>query len=80
MGELIPRYGYPWDGNVKIYTKDCSHCNYHKNIKSRDVCGWGVSFKYLQASGNPRRCQVISKPVPKYNSLAYLIQEERRLK
>jgi hypothetical protein len=70
-------WGSRWDGSAKIFTKDCSTCIYHVNINRRDICGWGVAFKYIERAENTRRCMLVGREPPRQSFLQYLREVKR---
>ena len=70
---IEPRPGYEWDGNFKLATKDCNGCLWYIEIRGRALCGWGVSFKYLDRADTLRRC-IVKDRENKEHSLDYLLE------
>ena len=61
-----------WDGSSKAYTKNCNTCEAYRKITGKELCGWGIAFKYLERTANQRKCELINKKQPQNNSLKYL--------
>lgn len=53
---LIQRRG-PYDGVTIDLTRDCAGCKSVVKFKDKQICTWGIAFKYLvQPSTNMRSC------------------------
>lgn len=61
-----------WDGGYKYKTKNCEGCEFYREINNKELCGWGVAFKYLDKSKKFRKCGIKNKKPPKNNSIKYL--------
>jgi len=69
----IPRRnGMQWDGNSKRYTTDCKKCSLYRKIDGRELCGWGVAFKYLESVDNPQKCEIRNRDPPANQPIKYL--------
>lgn len=72
MAEMKRRPGMRWDGDLKNKTKDCDECKFKFDFHDREVCAWGVAFKYVV--GEPtRKCEYFGKEPPKNNSFEYVL-------
>ncbi len=58
-----------WDGGYKYKTEDCETCEYYRQINEKEICGWGVAFKYLCQRKNPRKCEVKNRQFTKEKDL-----------
>ena len=71
--KIPKRFGIMWDGDYKAYTKDCLECGWYRKIDDRELCGWGIAFKYLVKLEKLRTCEVRNrKDKPKHPSIKYL--------
>ncbi len=61
-----------WDGSSKTYTLDCNNCEWYRRIGRRELCGWGIAFKYLIRTNNSRRCEIKNRGAPENQSIKYL--------
>jgi hypothetical protein len=69
----IPKRFYQrWEGETKLRTKDCDGCDFYRKIDGKELCGWGVAFKYLERTGKPRKCEVRNRPARENQSIKYL--------
>ena len=69
----IPKRPYQrWDGELKYYTKDCNNCEWYRKINNEELCGWGISFKYLIRIEKPRMCEVKNRKQSQPISARYL--------
>ncbi len=72
MPSIKRRSTHRGDGEIKNKTKNCEACQYHVNFWEKEVCGWGVSFKYLSEIKNPKKCEYFKKEPPENNSFEYV--------
>jgi len=76
MEKLISkRKDQRWDGQLIYLTKDCKSCDFYRNIFEKDLCGWGVAFKYLVQKEKSRKCEIKNRLNERYwthHSLEYL--------
>ncbi|MAG47873.1 hypothetical protein CL617_04665 [archaeon] len=72
--EIPTRRNQTWDGSSKLYTKNCSGCDFYREINSQDLCGHGVAFKILDKIENPIACAVKDNELElfKKHSVEYL--------
>jgi hypothetical protein len=71
MPSMKRRYYQRWDGESKNKTKNCDSCIFKVYFYDKEICAWGVAFKYI--GGEPtRKCEYIGKEPPKNNSLEYV--------
>ncbi len=71
--EIPKRRGNKWDGTFKGYTKDCKSCEFYREIENKELCGWGVAFKYLVRPIKLRKCEVKNREFEYYyHSVKYL--------
>ena len=74
----IKRRSYQrWDGDLKNKTKNCEKCNFYVEFWDKEICGWGVAFKYLSGSENLRKCEYFGKEPPENNSLNYVLSAKK---
>jgi len=66
-----------WDGESKGKTKDCDKCDFKVNFWDKEVCCWGISFKYLYDGKNMRKCEYVGKKPPENNSLKYVLYAKK---
>lgn len=58
------------NGKTKLETKDCGRpCKYMAEIDGERRCYWGVAWKRLSATDNPRKCEYIDMESPREESL-----------
>jgi len=72
--EIPKRKHQRWDGDYKLLTKDCFNCEFYREIDKKELCGWGVAFKYLCKTEKPRKCEVKNRGIGEYviHSVEYL--------
>jgi len=70
--EIPKRDCYRWDGHFNYYTKDCASCPWYRKIKDSELCGGGVSFKYLTKTDKQRKCAFKNMKQDKERSVVYL--------
>ncbi len=70
----IPKRHSRWDGSRKYYTKNCDECEFYRKIEDKELCGWGIAFKYLIKTEKPRKCNVLRRGLPEFgkHSVEYL--------
>ncbi len=68
-----------WDGDIKSKTKNCEVCEFEVDFLDREICAWGVAFKYLSGteSDGLRKCEYFGKEPLENNSLAYVLQAKK---
>ena len=59
--KIPERPGQRWDGGFKSRTKDCDDCEFYRKINDTEICAWGIAFKYLSATQNPRKCDLLRR-------------------
>ncbi len=69
--QIVKRFG-TWDGASKTYTQNCDNCEVYRKIKGKELCGWGIAFKYLEKTRTPKKCALTNKKQPEHNSIKYL--------
>lgn len=72
---MIPKRPYSrWDGGTNYQTKDCESCPFYRKISRDDLCGWGIAFKYLAKTEDPKKCEIRNRnrPAPREQSIKYL--------
>ncbi len=64
-----------WDGDIKNKTKDCDECNYKVDFWDKEICSWGVAFKYLSGteSDGLKKCEYFGRKPLKNNSFEYVL-------
>lgn len=72
MTSMKRRSGQRWDGDLKNKTKNCDECNFKIDFHEREICAWGVAFKYI-GSEPTRKCEYFGKEPPKNNSYEYVL-------
>jgi hypothetical protein len=70
--EVPKRDCYRWDGHFNYYTKDCTSCQWYRKIENSELCGGGVSFKYLVKADKQRKCAFKNTKQDKERSVVYL--------
>lgn len=73
MTSMKRRSGMRWDGETKNKTKNCNDCNFKINFYDKEICSWGVAFKYIMGETNLRKCEYFGREPPKNNSYEYVI-------
>lgn len=77
MPSIKRRSSYRWDGELKSKTKNCDECNLKIDFWDKEVCCWGISFKYLCNGENLRKCEYFGKKTPENNSLEYVLYAKK---
>ncbi len=44
-----------WDGEIKNKTKNCNECSFKVDFWEREICAWGIAFKYLSGEKKPEK-------------------------
>jgi hypothetical protein len=65
-----------WDGDKKNKTKNCNLCDFKVEFHKREICAWGVAFKYVVGK-KTRKCEYFGKEPPKNNSFEYVIEAKK---
>lgn len=68
---------YRWDGETKNKTKNCNKCPLKVDFWDKEICAWGVIFKYVVGTENLRKCEYFGKEPPKNNSLDYVLNAKK---
>jgi len=58
-----------WNGSYKLYTKNCSECQYYRFIEKEDRCYWGIAWKCLIKNEKQRKCSLLNETSPRYLEL-----------
>jgi hypothetical protein len=66
-----------WDGELKNKTKNCIDCKFKIDFDDKEICSWGVAFKYLSGENPSRKCEYFGKEPPKNNSQEYVLYAKK---
>lgn len=75
MPSMKRRSHSKWDGDTKNKTKNCNECNFKVDFWDKEICSWGVAFKYLSGkeSDGLRKCEYFGKKPPENSSFEYVL-------
>jgi hypothetical protein len=71
--EIPKRKNQRWDGALIYFTENCgAGCEFYRKIDNKNLCGWGIAFKYLVPKEKSRKCEIRNrKSVDKDRSSGY---------
>ncbi len=77
MPSMKRRSRMSWDGETKNKTKNCIDCKFRVDFHDKEICAWGVAFKYVVGEENLRKCEYFGKEPPEKNSYEYVLEAKR---